>query len=100
MKTNGRIQELLSIACANDVEYGHRVIWPLLDRLGVPSGARRPEFQVENPFNDRPLRLDFLVHVADIPMLTIEGEPHARQFDQGLAVRCFRFGGSLTLRGT
>lgn len=84
MKINGRIQEFLSTVCANDIEYGHRVIWPMLDYLDVPSGARRPEFQIENPFNDKPLRIDFLLHVGDIPMLTIEGEPHARQFEQGL----------------
>ncbi|HVA44913.1 MAG TPA: N-6 DNA methylase [Pirellulales bacterium] len=83
MKTNGRIQDLLSTVCANDIEYGHRVIWPLLDYLAVPSAARRPEFQIENPFNDKQLRVDFLIHVGDIPMVTIEGEPHARQFDEG-----------------
>lgn len=83
MKTNGRIRELLATTCANDVEYGHRVIWPLLDYLGIPSAARRPEFQIENPFNDKQLRVDFLIHVGDIPMVTIEGEPHTRQFDEG-----------------
>ncbi|HQU41388.1 MAG TPA: hypothetical protein PK867_01195, partial [Pirellulales bacterium] len=83
MKTNGRIQDLLSTVCANDIEYGHRVIWPLLDYLAVPSAARRPEFQIENPFNDKQLRVDLLIHVGDIPMVTIEGEPHARQFDEG-----------------
>jgi hypothetical protein len=83
MKSNGRIRELLGTPCLNDNEYGYRVIWPLLDYLGVPSGARRPQFQIENPFGEGLLRLDFLVHHGDLPLVTIEGEPTARQFDQG-----------------
>src|ERR1019366_7918227 len=83
MKTNGRIGELLGTPCLNDNEYGYRVIWPLLDYLGVPSQARRPQFQIENPFGDGLLRLDFLIHHGDVPLVTIEGEPTARQFDQG-----------------
>jgi hypothetical protein len=83
MKTNGRIRELLAIRCANDNEYGHRVIWPLMDYLGIPSEMRRPQFQIENPFGSGLLRLDYLIHVGDLPMVTIEGEPHTRQFDQG-----------------
>jgi hypothetical protein len=83
MKTNGRIGELLGTPCLNDYEYGHRVIWPLLDYLGVPSQARRPQFQIENPFGEGLLRLDFLIHHGDVPLVTIEGEPTARQFDQG-----------------
>ncbi len=83
MKTNGRIQELLSTPCLNDIEYGHRVIWPLMDYLGIPSAARRPQFQIENPFGDGLLRLDYLVHHGDVPLVTIEGEPTARQFDIG-----------------
>jgi hypothetical protein len=83
MKTNGRIRELLDTRCLNDNEYGYRVIWPLLDYLGVPSDARRPQFQIENPFGDGLLRLDFLIHHGDVPLVTIEGEPAARQFDQG-----------------
>ena len=50
MKTNGRIGELLAIRCPNDIEYGHRVIWPLLDYLGIPSEARRPQFQCPQVF--------------------------------------------------
>src|SRR5260221_523026 len=83
MKSNGRIRELLGISCLNDHEYGLRVIWPLLDYLGVPSQARRPQFQIENPFGAGLLRLDFLIHHGDLPLVTIEGEPTARQFDQG-----------------
>lgn len=83
MKTNGRIRELLETTCLNDHEYGHRVIWPLLDYLGVPSGARRPQFQIENPFGEGLLRLDFLIHHGDTPLVTIEGEPTSRQFDIG-----------------
>jgi N-6 DNA Methylase len=83
MKTNGRIRELLGIACLNDYEYGHRVIWPLLDHLGVPSQARRPQFQIENPFGNGLLRLDYLIHHGEVPLVTIEGEPHAFQYDQG-----------------
>jgi hypothetical protein len=83
MKTNGRIGELLAISCLNDHEYGHRVIWPLLDYLGIPSEMRRPQFQIENPFGGGLLRLDYLIHVNDIPMITIEGEPRANQFQQG-----------------
>ena len=83
MKSNGRIRELLGTYCLNDNEYGHRVIWPLLDYLGVPSEARRPQFQIENPFGAGLLRLDFLLHHHDVPLVTIEGEPYARQFDQG-----------------
>ncbi len=83
MKTNGRIRELLSISCLNDHEYGHRVIWPLLDYLGIPSEARRPQFQIENPFGDGLLRLDYLIHHGDVPLVTIEGEPATSQFDQG-----------------
>ncbi|HVC97317.1 MAG TPA: N-6 DNA methylase [Pirellulales bacterium] len=83
MKTNGRIQELLSIRCLNDIEYGHRVIWPLLDYLGVPGDARRPQFQIESPFTTGLLKLDYLIHVGDIPMVTIEGEPRAAQFNEG-----------------
>jgi hypothetical protein len=83
MKSNGRIRELLGISCLNDHEYGLRVIWPLLDYLGVPSQARRPQFQIENPFGAGLLRLDFLIHHGDMPLVTIEGEPTDRQFDQG-----------------
>lgn len=83
MKTNGRIQELLGTRCLNDHEYGHRVIWPLLDYLGVPSEARRPQFQIENPFGDGLLRLDYLIHHGDVPLVTIEGEPMARQYETG-----------------
>jgi len=83
MKTNGRIGELLGTVCLNDNEYGHRVIWPLLDYLGVPPQARRPQFQIENPFGEGLLRLDFLIHHGEVPLVTIEGEPAARQFDQG-----------------
>jgi hypothetical protein len=83
MKTNGRIGELLAIRCANDIEYGHRVIWPLMDYLGVPPEARRPQFQIENPFGAGLLRLDYLIHVRDLPMVTIEGEPQTSQFGQG-----------------
>src|SRR2546423_14817240 len=84
MKSNGRIRELLGISCLNDHEYGHRVIWPLLDYLGVPSQARRPEFQIENPFGAGLLKLDFLIHHGDVPLVTIEGEPTVRQFEQGV----------------
>lgn len=83
MKTNGRIRELLSSPCLNDIEYGHRVIWPLMDYLGIPPEARRPQFQIENPFGDGSLRLDYLIHHGDVPLVTIEGEPTARQFDIG-----------------
>lgn len=83
MKTNGRIRELLATNCFNDIEYGHRVIWPLLDFLGVPPQARRPQFQIENPFGDGLLRLDYLIHHNDVPLVTIEGEPYAKQFDIG-----------------
>src|SRR5437588_8964210 len=83
MKTNGRIRELLATSCLNDNEYGHRVIWPLLDYLGIPSEMRRPQFQIENPFGAGLLKLDYLIHVGDIPMVTIEGEPKAHQFDTG-----------------
>src|SRR5260370_35183504 len=83
MKTNGRIRELLAIACLNDIEYGHRVIWPLMDYLGIPSQRRRPQFQIENPFGNGLLRLDYLIHVDDLPMVTIEGEPMASQFRTG-----------------
>src|SRR5438045_2180160 len=83
MKTNGRIQELLGVACLNDIEYGHRVIWPLLEHLGVPTQAIRPQFQIENPFGEGLLRLDYLIHHGDVPLVTVEGEPNARQFDIG-----------------
>src|SRR2546428_4846459 len=83
MKTNGRIGELLATPCLNDNEYGHRVIWPLLDYLSIPAEMRRPQFQIENPFGGGLLRLDYLIHVGDIPMITIEGEPRSHQFQQG-----------------
>ena len=83
MKLNGRIRELLDTPCLNDNEYGYRVIWPLLDYLDVPSEARRPQFQIVNPFGDGLLRLDFLIHHGDMPLVAIEGEPTARQFEQG-----------------
>jgi hypothetical protein len=83
MRTNGRIAELLRTPCLNDIEYGHRVIWPLLDYLGIPAEARRPQFQIENPFGDGLLRLDYLIHHGDVPLVTIEGEPTARQFEIG-----------------
>jgi hypothetical protein len=83
MKTNGRIQELLGTHCLNDIEYGHRVIWPLMDYLGIPAQSRRPQFQIENPFGEGLLRLDYLIHHGDVPLVTIEGEPTARQFDIG-----------------
>ncbi len=83
MKSNGRIRELLATSCFNDIEYGHRVIWPLLDYLGIPAQARRPQFHIENPFGTGLLRLDYLLHHGDLPLVTIEGEPTARQFDIG-----------------
>src|SRR2546425_4845446 len=83
MKTNGRIRELLDTPCYNDIEYGHRVIWPLLDYLGIPTQARRPQFQIENPFGAGLLKLDYLLHHGDVPLVTIEGEPTARQFEIG-----------------
>ncbi len=83
MKMNGRIRELLAIRCANDIEYGHRVIWPLMDHLGIPLEMRRPQFQIENPFGGGLLRLDYLIHVGNLPMVTIEGEPQATLFQQG-----------------
>jgi len=83
MKSNGTIRELLARPCFNDIEYGHRVIWPLLDYLGIPSQARRPQFQIENPFGSGLLKLDYLLHHGDLPLVTIEGEPTARQFDIG-----------------
>jgi len=83
MKTNGLIGELLGTECYNDIEYGHRVIWPLLDYLGIPPYARRPQFQIENPFGSGLLRLDYLIHHGDLPLVTIEGGPIARQFDIG-----------------
>ena len=83
MKSNGRIQELLGTPCLNDIEYGHRVIWPLMDYLGIPPQSRRPQFQIENPFGDGLLRLDYLIHHGAVPLVTIEGEPAERQFDQG-----------------
>src|SRR6266516_4829877 len=83
MKTNGRIRELLATPCYNDIEYGHRVIWPLLDYLGIPPEARRPQFQIENLFGNGLLKLDYLLHHGDVPLVTIEGEPVARQFDEG-----------------
>src|ERR1017187_1628022 len=83
MKTNGPIGKLLGTPCLNDNEYGYRVIWPLLDYLGVPSQARRPQFQIENPFGEGLLRLDFLIHHGDVPLVAIEGEPTARQFEIG-----------------
>lgn len=83
MKTNGLIGELLGTECYNDIEYGHRVIWPLLDYLCIPPHARRPQFQIENPFGSGLLRLDYLIHHGDLPLVTIEGEPMAQQFDIG-----------------
>src|SRR5262245_49179745 len=83
MKTNGLIDNLLAISCYNDHEYGHRVIYPLLNYLGVPEEMRRSQFPIENPFGAGLLRLDYLIHVGDIPMITIEGEPRAHQFDEG-----------------
>jgi tRNA1(Val) A37 N6-methylase TrmN6 len=83
MKTNGRIRELLGATCLNDIEYGHRVIWPLLDYLGIPAEARQPQFQIENPFGDGLLRLDYLIHHGDVPLVTVEGEPTSRQFETG-----------------
>ena len=83
MRTNGRIRELLGTRCLNDAEYGHRVIWPLMDYLGIPSAARRPQFQIENPFGEGLLRLDYLVHHGEVPLVTIEGEPTSRQFEIG-----------------
>jgi hypothetical protein len=83
MKTNGRIRELLAIRCFNDSEYCLKVVWPLLQYLGFPAETCRAQFPIENPFGSGQLRLDFLVHRGDVPLVTIEGEPTARQFDEG-----------------
>src|SRR4051794_6485255 len=83
MKTNGTIDALRAIRCHNDHEYGHQVIWPLMDYLGIPSDARRVQFPIENPFGSGLLRLDYLIHVGEFPMVTVEGEPRANQFDEG-----------------
>ena len=83
MKTNGKIDELRSIRCFNDNEYCYKVVGPLLDYLGIPSEMCRMQFPIESPFSRGQLRLDFLIHVGEIPMVTIEGEPRADQFDEG-----------------
>jgi hypothetical protein len=83
MKTNGRIRELLQLTCADDYQYSFRVVQPLLQYLGIPPEQCWPQFRIENPFGGGLLRLDFLVHVGDVPMLTIESEPRAAQFDEG-----------------
>src|SRR6516225_3723296 len=54
-----------------------------MDHLGIPDEMRRPQFQIENPFGSGLLRLDYLIHIGDVPMVTIEGEPHTRQYEQG-----------------
>ena len=83
MKTNGRIQKLLALPCYNDHEYGLKVIWPILEYLGIPQEACRAQFPIENPFGAGQLRLDFLVHDGDLPLVTIEGEPTASLFETG-----------------
>jgi hypothetical protein len=77
------IRELLAIPCFNDAEYCLKVVWPLLQYLGVPDKACRTQFPIENPFGRGQLRLDFLIHRGDVPLVTIEGEPTVRQFDEG-----------------
>ncbi|HEY2951023.1 MAG TPA: hypothetical protein VGK40_00490, partial [Verrucomicrobiae bacterium] len=51
--------------------------------LGVPSAACRSQFPIENPFGKGLLKLDYLLHHGDVPLVTIEGEPTVRQFDIG-----------------
>jgi N-6 DNA Methylase len=83
MKTNGKIDDLRAIRCFNDNEYCYKVVGPLLAYLGVPAEMCRMQFPIENPFGSGHLRLDFLIHVGEIPMVTVEGEPRANQFDEG-----------------
>ncbi|MBM4044679.1 MAG: hypothetical protein FJ279_06155 [Planctomycetes bacterium] len=84
MKTNGRIRELLATRCYNESHFDDRVVRPLLEYLGIPSEARIPQFPIENPFGGGLLRLDHLVHRADLPLVTVEVKHTRRQFDMGL----------------
>lgn len=83
MKTNGRITELLAIRCYNESHFDDRVVRPMLEYLGIPSEARIPQFPIENPFGGGLLRLDHLIHHGDLPLVTVEVKPTARQFDEG-----------------
>lgn len=47
------------------------------------NSSHSPQFQIENPFGEGLLRLDYLIHHGDVPLVTIEGEPTDRQFDTG-----------------
>lgn len=83
MKTNGRIRELLATRCYNESHFDDRVVRPMLEHLGIPSESRIPQFPIENPFGEGLLRLDHLVHHADLPLLTVETKLTSRQFDEG-----------------
>ncbi|HEV3257753.1 MAG TPA: N-6 DNA methylase, partial [Gemmataceae bacterium] len=83
MKSNGRIRQLLQLPCADDYQYSYLVVQPLLEYLGIPRDKCWPQFRIENPFGAGMLRLDFLVHVGDVPMVTVESEPRATLFEEG-----------------
>lgn len=72
MKTHSDIAHLLNRPVRNEHDYYHKVVYPLLDILGVPEDFRWPQFPIKNPFGSGDLRMDYLVHVQDVPMIIVE----------------------------
>jgi hypothetical protein len=85
MKSNGTIKTLLQRKVHNEHDYYHRVIYPLLDYLGVPDDGtvRWPQFPIFNPFGEGKLKLDYLLRYRDVPLVVVEGKPSESLFEQG-----------------
>jgi hypothetical protein len=84
MKIHSDITHLLNRPVRNEHDYYHKVIYPLLDILGVPEDFRWPQFPIINPFGSGDLRIDYLLHVQDVPMVIVEAKLTGTDFTDGL----------------
>ncbi len=83
MKTHSDITHLLNKPIRNEHDYYHKVVYPLLDILGVPEEFRWPQFPIRNPFGSGDLRLDYLLYVQDVPMVIVEATLAKEAFADG-----------------
>ncbi len=84
MKTHSDITHLLNKLIRNEHDYYHKVVYPLLDILGVPEVFRWPQFPIKNPFGRKDLSADYLLNVQDVPMVIVEAKPSSEAFADGL----------------
>ncbi|MBM3238476.1 hypothetical protein FJZ31_19455 [Candidatus Poribacteria bacterium] len=84
MKTHSDITHLLNRLVRNEHDYYHKVVYPLLAILGVPEEFRWPQFPIKNPFGSGDLRIDYLLHVQDVPMVIVEAKLTGEDFTDAL----------------